>query len=216
PGQHPGQQPQERRAAVRRGDSVTHLGSRPRIFCISAASKARAVCVLMLPSDPRCSRAAVAVASSGASQTITPSKAPSVQYRPVTLTPSFSAAASNAAARSQVSRTALMPCSVKCRVVMKVAIVVPSPAKWLAPGGHFIPAARPRRGVATAGSRPGLATPAAFEVGRHPVKGQGSRPVVRDETALAVYSIRPLEVREAVPKALARASRYDDKSDELP
>jgi hypothetical protein len=31
-----------------------------------------------------------------------------------------------------------------------------------------------------------------------------------------VYSIRPLEVREAVPKALAHASQYNDKSDELP
>src|SRR5262249_13598666 len=85
---------------------------------------------------------------------ITPSKAPSVQYCPATLTPSFSAAALNAAARSQVSRTALIPCSVKCRVVMKVAIF-PSPATWLAPGGHFIPATEPRRPVATAKGRPG-------------------------------------------------------------
>ena len=42
------------------------------------------------------------------------------------MTPSFLAVALNAAARSQVSRTALIPYSVKCRVVMKVAIVVPS------------------------------------------------------------------------------------------
>src|SRR4051812_21511519 len=41
---------------------------------------------------------------------------------PDTLTPIFLAVASNAAARSQESRTALTPCSVKCMVVMKVAI----------------------------------------------------------------------------------------------
>src|SRR5262249_16455357 len=48
---------------------------------------------------------------------------------PVTLTPSFLAVALNAAARSQVSRTALIPCSVKCMVVMKVAIAAFPPRR---------------------------------------------------------------------------------------
>ena len=39
--------------------------------------------------------------------------------------------------------------------------------------------------------------------------------MVRDKTALEGYSIRPVELREAVPKAPARASRYNEKSDEL-
>jgi hypothetical protein len=70
--------------------------------------------------------------------------------------------------------------------------------------------------MATAGSRPGLGAPAASEVERHPVKGQGHRTVVRDKPAWAVYSTRPMEVREAVHTALARASQYNDKSDEPP
>jgi hypothetical protein len=61
-----------------------------------------------------------------------------------------------------------------------------------------------------------LATPAAFEVGRHPVKGQGKRTEVRVKTAWARHSIRPMEVREAIPKALAHASPYNEKADELP
>src|SRR5262249_44692896 len=120
---------------------------------------------------------------------------------PVTLTPSFLAVALNAAARSQVSRTALIPCSVKCRVVMKVAIGMFPPQlvggprvifSWLpGPGVRWRP---PALG-------PTLATPAAFEVGRHPVKGQGNRTEVRVKTAWARHSIRPMEVREAIPKA---------------
>src|SRR5260370_30557636 len=89
----------------------------------------------MFPCDARCSRAAVAVTSSGASQTITPSKAPNVQYIPVTLTPIFLAVALNAAARSQVSRTALIPCSVKCMVVMNVAIAELPPGETVMCGG---------------------------------------------------------------------------------
>jgi hypothetical protein len=40
--------------------------------------------------------------------------------------------------------------------------------------------------------------------------------VVRGKMALDVSPVRPMEVREAVPKALAGAGRYNEESDELP
>lgn len=48
-----------------------------------------------------------------------------------------------------------------------------------------------------------LVTPAAFEVGRHLIEGLKNPTVVRDGTALDVFSIRPMGIREAIQKALA-------------
>src|SRR5262249_55142535 len=62
------------------------------------------------------------------------SKAPSVQYCAVTLTPIFLAVVLNAVARSMVSLTALIPCSVKCMVVMKVAIAIFPPGETVMNG----------------------------------------------------------------------------------
>jgi uncharacterized protein YbjT (DUF2867 family) len=48
-----------------------------------------------------------------------------------------------------------------------------------------------------------LVTPASFEVGRHLIEGLKNPTVVRDKTALDVFPIRPMGMREAVAKALA-------------
>jgi uncharacterized protein YbjT (DUF2867 family) len=48
-----------------------------------------------------------------------------------------------------------------------------------------------------------LVTPASFEVGRHLIEGLKNPTVVRDRSALDVFPIRPVGVREAVQKALA-------------
>ena len=48
-----------------------------------------------------------------------------------------------------------------------------------------------------------LVTPAAFEVGRHLIEGLKNPTVVQDRTALNVFSIRPMGIREAIQKALA-------------
>src|SRR5476651_330358 len=48
-----------------------------------------------------------------------------------------------------------------------------------------------------------LVTPAAFEVGRHLIEGLKNPTVVKDRTALDVFSIRPMGIREAIQKALA-------------
>lgn len=47
-----------------------------------------------------------------------------------------------------------------------------------------------------------LVTPAAFEVGRHLIEGLKNPTVVRDKTALVVFPIRPMGIREAIQKAL--------------
>ena len=47
-----------------------------------------------------------------------------------------------------------------------------------------------------------LVTPAAFEVGRHLIEGLKNPTVVQDKTALDVFSIRPMGIREAIQKAL--------------
>ena len=47
-----------------------------------------------------------------------------------------------------------------------------------------------------------LVTPASFEVGRQLIEGLKNPTVVRDRTALDVFPIRPVGVREAVQKAL--------------
>jgi hypothetical protein len=132
---------------------------------------------------------------------------------PDTLTPIFLAVALNAAARSQVSRTALMPCSVKCRVVMKVAIATFPPGEMVVtrafyPGGPAPASHGGGRESACRSARlmPTACTiPAAFEVGRHPLKGLRNLAVIRDTIALGVFPIRPMGVREAVEEALLSA-----------
>lgn len=47
-----------------------------------------------------------------------------------------------------------------------------------------------------------IVTPASFEVGRHLIEGLKNPTVVRDRTALTVFSIRPMGMREAIEKAL--------------
>ncbi len=47
-----------------------------------------------------------------------------------------------------------------------------------------------------------LVTPAAFEVGRHLIEGLKNPTVVQDTTALDLFSIRPMGIREAIRKAL--------------
>ena len=48
-----------------------------------------------------------------------------------------------------------------------------------------------------------LVTPASFEVGRHLIEGLKNPTVVQDRSALDVFSIRPMGIREAIQKALA-------------
>lgn len=48
-----------------------------------------------------------------------------------------------------------------------------------------------------------LVTPASFEVGRHLIEGLKNPTVVKDSTALDVFPIRPMRIREAIQKALA-------------
>jgi len=48
-----------------------------------------------------------------------------------------------------------------------------------------------------------LVTPASFEVGRHLIEGLKNPTVVQDRTALDVFSIRPMGIREAIQKALS-------------
>jgi len=47
-----------------------------------------------------------------------------------------------------------------------------------------------------------LVTPASFEVGRHLIEGLKNPTVVRDRTALDVFPIRPMGIKEAIQKAL--------------
>src|SRR5664279_426032 len=50
-----------------------------------------------------------------------------------------------------------------------------------------------------------LVTPASFEVGRHLIEGLKNPTVVRDKTAMNVFPIRPMGVREAIQRAIAEA-----------
>lgn len=50
-----------------------------------------------------------------------------------------------------------------------------------------------------------LVTPAAFEVGRHLIEGLKNPTVVRDQSAMTVFPIRPMGIREAIQKALCEA-----------
>ena len=57
-----------------------------------------------------------------------------------------------------------------------------------------------------------LVTPASFEVGRHLIEGLKNPTVVRDRSALDVFPIRPMGVREAIRKAIAEAGASDPRS----
>lgn len=48
-----------------------------------------------------------------------------------------------------------------------------------------------------------LVTPTAFEVGKHLIEGLRNPTVVRDPTALTVFPIRPVGIKEAVARAMA-------------
>jgi len=48
-----------------------------------------------------------------------------------------------------------------------------------------------------------LVTPASFEVGRHLIEGLKNPTVVQDRSALDVFPIKPMGIREAIQKALA-------------
>jgi uncharacterized protein YbjT (DUF2867 family) len=47
-----------------------------------------------------------------------------------------------------------------------------------------------------------LVTPASFEVGRHLIEGLKNSTVVRDRSALDVFAVRPMNMRDAVATAL--------------
>ncbi len=47
-----------------------------------------------------------------------------------------------------------------------------------------------------------LVTPTAFEVGRHLIEGLKNPTVVQDRTALNVFAIKPMTIREAIQRAL--------------
>jgi hypothetical protein len=48
-----------------------------------------------------------------------------------------------------------------------------------------------------------LVTPTRYEVGRHLIEGLKNPTVVQDTTALAVFPLRPLGIRQAIAKAVA-------------
>lgn len=52
-----------------------------------------------------------------------------------------------------------------------------------------------------------LVTPTSFEVGRHLIEGLKNPTVVRDTTALDVFSIRPIGVKEAIQRAIASTEK---------
>ena len=52
-----------------------------------------------------------------------------------------------------------------------------------------------------------LVTPASFEVGRHLIEGLKNPTVVRDRTALDVFPIRPMGVKEAIRRSLEVVTR---------
>jgi uncharacterized protein YbjT (DUF2867 family) len=56
-----------------------------------------------------------------------------------------------------------------------------------------------------------LVTPASFEVGRHLIEGLKNPTVVRDRSALDVFSIRSMGVRAAIRKAIAEAGSSDPR-----
>jgi uncharacterized protein YbjT (DUF2867 family) len=51
-----------------------------------------------------------------------------------------------------------------------------------------------------------IVTPASFEVGRHLIEGLKNPTVVRDRSALDVFPIRPMGIREAIQRAIAETA----------
>ena len=51
-----------------------------------------------------------------------------------------------------------------------------------------------------------LVTPASFELGQHLIEGLKNPTVVRNRTALQVFPIRPIGVREAIQRAIAQTA----------
>lgn len=49
-----------------------------------------------------------------------------------------------------------------------------------------------------------LVTPATYEVGRHLIEGLKNPTVVQDNTALAVFAVRPMGVKESIQQALPK------------
>lgn len=49
-----------------------------------------------------------------------------------------------------------------------------------------------------------LVTPATYEVGRHLIEGLKNPTVVQDNTAIKVFAVRPMGVKEAIQQALAK------------
>jgi uncharacterized protein YbjT (DUF2867 family) len=58
-----------------------------------------------------------------------------------------------------------------------------------------------------------LVTPASFEVGQHLIEGLKNPMVVRDRTALDVFPIRPMGVREAIRKAIVETGKRSHVGD---
>lgn len=51
-----------------------------------------------------------------------------------------------------------------------------------------------------------LVTPATYEVGRHLIEGLKNPTVVQDNTAITVFAVRPMGVKEAIQQALAKSA----------
>ena len=56
-----------------------------------------------------------------------------------------------------------------------------------------------------------LVTPATYEVGRHLIEGLKNPTVVRDKTALEVFHICPVDIKEAMRQALEEAGQTETK-----
>lgn len=52
-----------------------------------------------------------------------------------------------------------------------------------------------------------LVTPASAEVGRHLIEGLRNPTIVRDQTALAEFDIRPMSIKEAIQSAIAESEQ---------
>jgi hypothetical protein len=59
-------------------------------------------------------------------------------------------------------------------------------------------------------------TPATYEVGRHLIEGLKNPTVVQDTTALEVFSIRRMGIREAIQRALGEDKAVPNPSPQGP
>jgi hypothetical protein len=51
-----------------------------------------------------------------------------------------------------------------------------------------------------------LVTPASAEIGRHLIEGLKNPTIVREDSALDAFSVRPVGIREAIGRALANTN----------